>query len=119
EVATRPHNSGHWSIDGAATSQFENHLRAGAGLPLGSSAPLAPVVASAIVLGHADGRDPVERLAGPLRVPGAAVHLYGKGPRPGRKLGHVTVLAPDLDDARRRARAAVAALGDPVPEVDR
>lgn len=119
EVATRPHNSGHWSIEGAVTSQFENHLRAVAGLPLGATDLRAPVVVSANVLGHADGRDPATHLAGALAVPGAAVHLYGKGPRPGRKLGHVTVLATDLDEARQRARAAVAALGDPVPEVDR
>ncbi|QGG94930.1 5-(carboxyamino)imidazole ribonucleotide synthase [Actinomarinicola tropica] len=118
EVATRPHNSGHWSIEGAVTSQFENHLRAVAGLPLGDTQQLAPVVVSANVLGHADGRDPVQHLAGALAVPGAHVHLYGKGPRPGRKLGHVTVLADSLDDARQRARSAVAALGDPVPEVD-
>lgn len=119
EVATRPHNSGHWSIEGAITSQFENHLRAVAGLPLGDTSLVAPVVVSANVLGHADGRDPLDHLAEALRVPGASVHLYGKGPRAGRKLGHVTVLASDLDDARARAHAAVAALGDPVPEVDR
>lgn len=119
EVATRPHNSGHWSIEGAVTSQFTNHLRAVAGLPLGATDLVAPVVVSANVLGHRDGRDPLDHLADALAVPGAAVHLYGKGARPGRKLGHVTVLATDLDDARRRAHIAVAALGDPVPEADR
>lgn len=119
EVATRPHNSGHWSIEGAVTSQFENHLRAVAGLPLGSTDLVAPVVVSANVLGHADGRDPRDHLAAALAVPGAHVHLYAKGPRAGRKLGHVTVLADSIDDARHRARTAVAALGDPVPEVDR
>lgn len=117
EVATRPHNSAHWSIEGAVTSQFENHLRAVADLPLGDTATRAPVVVSANILGHADGRDPADHLGAALAVRGAAVHLYGKGPRPGRKLGHVTVLADTIDDARSRARSAVARLGDPVPEV--
>lgn len=119
EVATRPHNSGHWSIEGAECSQFENHLRAVSGLPLGSTELRAPFVVSANVLGHDDGRDPLDHLAGALATSGAHVHLYGKGPRPGRKLGHVTVCSDDLDDARTRARAAVAHLGDPVPEVTR
>lgn len=116
EVATRPHNSGHWTIEGAVTSQFANHLRAVAGLPLGATEPLAPAVVMANVLGHHDGRTPVDHLSGALSVPGASVHLYGKGPRPGRKLGHVTVLADSIDTARARAHAAVAALGDPVPD---
>jgi len=115
EVATRPHNSGHWTIEGAVTSQFANHLRAVADLPLGSTAPLTPVAVCANVLGAADGRDPRDHLAGALAVPGASVHLYGKGPRPGRKIGHVTVLGDHLDEVRDRAARAVAALGDPVP----
>jgi 5-(carboxyamino)imidazole ribonucleotide synthase len=119
EVATRPHNSAHWSIEGAACSQFENHLRAVAGLPLGSTALTAQHVVSVNVLGHDDGRDPRDHLAGALDVEGAHVHLYGKGPRAGRKLGHVTVCAEDLDDARARARAAAAHLGDAVPDVAR
>jgi 5-(carboxyamino)imidazole ribonucleotide synthase len=119
EVATRPHNSAHWSIEGAVCSQFENHLRAVAGLPLGRTDLTARAVVSVNVLGHADGRDPRDHLAAALSVPGAHVHLYGKGPRPGRKLGHVTVCADSVDDARSRARAAVAHLGDPVPEVTR
>jgi 5-(carboxyamino)imidazole ribonucleotide synthase len=116
EVATRPHNSAHWSIEGATCSQFENHLRAVAGLPLGATDLTAAHVVSVNVLGHDDGRDPLDHLGGALAVPGAHVHLYGKGPRPGRKLGHVTVCADTLDDARTRARTAVAHLGDPVPE---
>lgn len=119
EVATRPHNSAHWSIEGAECSQFENHLRAVAGLPLGSTTMTAPHVVSVNVLGHADGRDPLDHLPGALGIEGAHVHLYGKGTRPGRKLGHVTVCADDLDDARARARAAAAHLGDPMPEVAR
>ncbi|MFP3906296.1 MAG: 5-(carboxyamino)imidazole ribonucleotide synthase [Acidimicrobiales bacterium] len=116
EVATRPHNSGHWTIEGSVTSQFANHLRAVAELPLGVTDATAPVAVMANILGHTDGRDPLDHLHTALAVPGAAVHLYGKGPRPGRKLGHVTVLADTVADARSRARAAVAALGDPVPD---
>ena len=115
EVATRPHNSGHWSIEGAVTSQFANHLRAVADLPLGDPAMVAPVAVCANVLGAADGRDPLAGLAAALAVRGASVHLYGKDARPGRKVGHVTVIGDDLPSARRRAAAAVAALGDPVP----
>ena len=115
EVATRPHNSGHWTIEGASTSQFANHLRAVADLPLGVTELVAPVAVSANILGHDDGRDPRHHLPEALDVAGAAVHLYGKAPRPGRKLGHVTVLADNVDDGRRRAAAAVAALGAPVP----
>lgn len=116
EVATRPHNSGHWTIEGAVTSQFANHLRAVADLPLGATDAVAPVVVSANVLGHDDGRDPLDHLSEALAVPGASVHLYGKGARAGRKLGHVTVLADSLDEARGAAHRAVAALGDPVPD---
>jgi 5-(carboxyamino)imidazole ribonucleotide synthase len=89
EIAPRVHNSGHWTIEGAETSQFENHMRAVTGLPLGSTATRGP---SAMVncIGTMPDRDAV------LRVPGAHLHDYGKAPRPGRKLGHVTVTAPDV-----------------------
>lgn len=110
EVATRPHNSGHWSIDGALTSQFANHLRGVLAWPLGAVDPLAPAVATVNLLGAPDGSDPRPRLADALAVPGAAVHLYGKEPRPGRKLGHVTTLGDDPDEALERARAATARL---------
>jgi 5-(carboxyamino)imidazole ribonucleotide synthase len=95
EIAPRVHNSGHWTIEGAETSQFENHLRAILGRPLGSTAPRGP---SAMVncIGAMPDRDAV------LSVPGAHLHDYGKAPRPGRKLGHVTVTAPD--DAELTAR---------------
>ena len=88
EIAPRVHNSGHWTIEGAETSQFENHLRAVLGLPLGSTTPRGP---SAMVncIGEMPDRDAV------LAVPGAHLHDYAKSPRPGRKLGHVTVTAPD------------------------
>ena len=84
EMAPRVHNSGHWTLEGAETSQFENHLRAVAGLPLGST---APVGAAAMVNFIGTLPDPEEVLA----VPGAHLHLYGKAPRPGRKLGHATL----------------------------
>jgi 5-(carboxyamino)imidazole ribonucleotide synthase len=97
ELAMRPHNSGHWTIEGAETSQFENHLRAVLGLPLGSTAPRGE---SALV--NLIGREP--DAAEVLAVPGAHLHRYGKAARPGRKLGHVTVVAEDA--ASRDARLA-------------
>jgi 5-(carboxyamino)imidazole ribonucleotide synthase len=114
EIAARPHNSAHWTIEGALTSQFENHLRAVLDLPLGSTAPLHPHVASVNVFGS-PGPSPLAGLADALSVRGAHVHLYGKAPRPGRKLGHVTVCGDDADDVRARAWAAARALGSPVP----
>jgi 5-(carboxyamino)imidazole ribonucleotide synthase len=88
EMAPRVHNSGHWTIEGAETSQFENHLRAGLGLPLG---PTGPVGHSAMFNFIGDV-PPVERLAA---VPGLHLHLYDKGARPGRKIGHMTFRSPD------------------------
>lgn len=110
ELALRPHNSGHWSLGGAVTSQFENHLRAVLGLPLGETRTVAPAVACANVIGSAGGEDPRERLAHALAVPGALVQLYGKRPRPGRKLGHVTAVGDDVEEVRARARRAAAML---------
>jgi len=107
EIATRPHNSGHWTIEGSATSQFEQHLRAVLDWPLGSVALTAPVVVTANVLGPRDGSDPATRLPAALAVPGAHVHLYGKVARPGRKLGHVTCLGDDRAEVRGRALRAV------------
>jgi 5-(carboxyamino)imidazole ribonucleotide synthase len=114
EVALRPHNSGHWTIEGATTSQFENHLRAVLDLPLGATALVAPAVCSVNVFG-AEERTPPDALAAALAEPAARVHLYGKAPRPGRKLGHVTVLGTDADDVAARAWRAAGALGTPVP----
>ncbi|MBU5424008.1 5-(carboxyamino)imidazole ribonucleotide synthase [Cellulomonas hominis] len=110
ELAMRPHNSGHWTIDGSVTSQFEQHLRAVLDLPLGATEARAPWTVMANVLGSSravltDGLAEVAALD-----PGAKVHLYGKGVRPGRKLGHVTVTGDDLADLRRRAVAAAAVL---------
>jgi len=115
EVATRPHNSGHWTIEGSVTSQFENHLRAVLGLPLGSTQPSHPQVASVNIFGGAAGQDPALLLGSALDVEGAHVHLYGKGARPGRKLGHVTVCGDQAEVVRERAWAAALALGTPRP----
>ncbi len=116
EVATRPHNSGHWTMEGSATSQFENHIRAVLDLPLGSTALQYPHVASVNVFGGPSGEDPSALLAHGLAVDGAHVHLYGKEARPGRKLGHVTVCGPDPQLARARAWSAALALGTAVPD---
>lgn len=107
ELAMRPHNSGHYSIEGAVTSQFEQHVRAALDWPLGSTELVAPAAVTVNVVGPADGSDPRARLPQALAVPGAHVHLYGKGARAGRKLGHVTALGPDVATARATAwRAA-------------
>ena len=99
EFAPRVHNSGHWTIDGAVTSQFENHLRAILDWPLGSTAVVAP---SAMV--NLVGSIPaVERL---LALPGAHVHLYGKEPRPGRKVGHVTFVGASEETIAEAVRLA-------------
>ncbi len=110
ELAMRPHNSGHWSIEGATTSQFEQHLRAILDWPLGDVRPRARVTVMVNVLGG-----PATNLAAALpaalaAAPNASIHLYGKAERPGRKLGHVTVLGDDLVEARTTARRAVAIL---------
>lgn len=110
ELAMRPHNTGHWTQDGAVTSQFENHLRAVMDLPLGSPAPRSRWTVMVNILGgptdsghlydglpHAMARDPHLR-----------VHLYGKDLRPGRKVGHVNAYGDDLDDCLERARHAAA-----------
>ena len=106
ELAMRPHNTGHWTIDGAATSQFENHLRAVLDLPLGPTEPSAPWSVMVNILGGSvddlEAQLPVVLEA----VPGIHVHLYGKTVKAGRKVGHVTAVGDDLDDALARARRA-------------
>ncbi len=111
ELAPRVHNSGHWTIEGAATSQFEQHLRAILGLPLGSVAPHG-VTAVVNLLGTGPDRDArLSGMAAALADPGAHVHVYGKRRVfDRRKMGHVTVIGSDADDALARARAARAAL---------
>lgn len=111
ELAMRPHNSGHWTIDGAVTSQFEQHLRAVLDLPLGDTSPVAPWSVMVNLLGS-ELADPTTAYPDVFaRFPRARVHLYGKSVRPGRKLGHVTVSGSDLDAARDEATGAAALLG--------
>jgi len=110
ELAMRPHNSGHWSIDGAVTSQFENHLRAVLDLPLGDPSTTAPWSVMVNIVGPPDtvGLPALYEAYRHVlaRDPGLKVHLYGKEIRPGRKLGHVTVVGDDLDDLLTRAHHA-------------
>ena len=116
ELAMRPHNSGHWTIDGAVTSQFEQHLRAVLDLPLGSPSARAPYSVMVNVLGgdlpdlhpaflHCMARDPALR-----------IHVYGKDVKPGRKVGHVTVVGDDLTDLLDRGRHAAAYLRGDIDE---
>ena len=114
ELAMRPHNTGHWSIDGAVTSQFENHLRAVAGLPLGETTMRQPWCVMRNVLGGSR-LDLVAGLPGVLEDPGVRVQLYGKDVRPGRKVAHVTVCGSDLEEVGSRARAAAARLTGVMP----
>jgi 5-(carboxyamino)imidazole ribonucleotide synthase len=113
ELAPRPHNSGHWTIDGAETSQFEQHLRAVLGLPLGSTSLTAPQVSTVNILGIVGGADPRDVLAEGLMIPGAHIHLYGKTPRPARKLGHVTVTGEDREQVFELASRAAEILVRP------
>jgi 5-(carboxyamino)imidazole ribonucleotide synthase len=106
ELAMRPHNSGHWSMDGAVTGQFEQHLRAVLDLPLGSPRPRHPWTVMGNVLGghHAELYPAYRHVM--ARDPEIKAHLYGKGVRPGRKIGHVNVSGDNLTDLRARARHA-------------
>jgi 5-(carboxyamino)imidazole ribonucleotide synthase len=115
ELAMRPHNSGHWTIDGACTSQFEQHLRAVLDLPLGSPVPRVPGGYTVMVniLGGTDP-DVYDRYIHVMAAdPGVKVHFYGKEVRPGRKIGHVTVVgtpADSVESLRDRARRAASYL---------
>nr|WP_245568500.1 5-(carboxyamino)imidazole ribonucleotide synthase [Nocardia concava] len=109
ELAMRPHNSGHWGMDGACTGQFEQHLRAVLDYPLGSTKPLAPVTVMANILGapQAPEMSMDERLHHlSARLPEAKVHLYGKGERPDRKIGHLNILGDDPAETREKAERA-------------
>ena len=116
ELAMRPHNSGHWTIEGSRTSQFEQHLRAVLDLPLGDTRTTAPVTVMANVLGGG-----IEEMYGGYlhcfaHDPGVRIHMYGKQVRPGRKVGHVTALGTDADQVRERARHAAAFLRGDIDE---
>jgi 5-(carboxyamino)imidazole ribonucleotide synthase len=110
ELAMRPHNCGHWTIEGARTSQFEQHLRAVLDLPLGSPSLAAPVTVMANVLGG-DDADIYDRYIHVMAAdPAVKVHMYGKPVRPGRKIGHVTVTGADPPELADRARRAASYL---------
>ena len=108
ELAMRPHNSGHWSIDGSVTSQFEQHLRAVLDYPLGSTAARAPYTVMANVLGGPEGGPGIDERVHHLMAhwPEIKIHLYGKQVRPGRKIGHVTAYGDDLPRLREITRQA-------------
>jgi 5-(carboxyamino)imidazole ribonucleotide synthase len=112
ELAMRPHNTGHWSMDGAVTSQFENHLRAVLDLPLGSPEARQPWTVMVNILGGDHGALSEDLYGGYPHVfardPRLKVHLYGKTVKPGRKVGHVTAYGDDLDEVLERARHAAA-----------
>lgn len=109
ELAPRPHNSGHFTLDACATSQFEQQLRAVCGLPLGATDQRAPVAMAQLLGDLWAGGEP--NWAAALALPGVRLHLYGKrAARPGRKMGHLTALAPTVEEARARVLAARAAL---------
>ena len=111
ELAMRPHNSGHFSIEGSVTSQFEQHIRAVLNLPLGSTNPRAANSVMVNLLGVDDQNDFVQALDKALAShPDAKVHTYGKAPRAGRKMGHITVVSDSAEDALAEARGAAAVL---------
>lgn len=113
ELAMRPHNTGHWGIDGAVTGQFEQHLRAVLDLPLGDPGCRDPWSVMVNILGGPPTGTLADRYPVELAdQPGVKVHNYGKTPRPGRKVGHVTAGGSDLDEVVYRARAAAAHFGD-------
>jgi 5-(carboxyamino)imidazole ribonucleotide synthase len=106
ELAMRPHNTGHWTIEGSTTSQFEQHLRAVLDLPLGATGARQPWAVMVNVLGGPDGESMPQRYADAFAEhPMAKVHSYGKESRPGRKVGHVTVCGDDLDEVAYDARS--------------
>ena len=109
ELAMRPHNSGHWTQDGAVTSQFEQHIRAVCDLPLGATDTLREATCMINILGGPEGIDIDERFDVAMAAhPTAKIHTYGKASRPGRKVGHINVASDELDDAVYTARAAAA-----------
>ena len=113
ELAMRPHNSGHWSIDGSTTSQFEQHLRAVLDLPLGATGMTAPFSVMVNILGGPSAGTLYDRYPAVLGAhPTVKIHNYGKDPRPGRKIGHVTASGDDLAELVYQARAAAAGLSD-------
>ena len=109
ELAMRPHNSGHWTQEGALTSQFEQHLRAVLDLPLGDPSMVAPHAVMVNILGGPQGEDVTTRFPEAMREqPAVKIHTYGKSARPGRKVGHVNAIGQELESTVVAARAAAA-----------
>jgi 5-(carboxyamino)imidazole ribonucleotide synthase len=107
ELAMRPHNSGHFTIEGSITSQFEQHLRAVLNLPLGKTDSLKPAAVMANLLGVSDSKDFMDNYPKVIsEFPGIKIHSYGKAPRLGRKLGHITVVGDDIEACLAKAEAA-------------
>ncbi|MCK8826876.1 5-(carboxyamino)imidazole ribonucleotide synthase [Natroniella acetigena] len=107
EIAPRPHNSGHYSIEGCITSQFEQHIRAVTGLPLGPTTLLRPIVMRNLLGGKQEGQTAVDGIEEALRIPETKVHIYGKRESYyERKMGHLTVMADDIEQAAERASKA-------------
>jgi 5-(carboxyamino)imidazole ribonucleotide synthase len=112
EMAPRPHNTGHYTIEGCVTSQFENHLRAVLGWPLGSTELRTPAAVMVNILGRRDGPAAADAAQAALGLTGVHVHLYGKrDSRRGRKMGHVTVLGATTAEAEAQAQAAAELIG--------
>ncbi|KAJ7213242.1 phosphoribosylaminoimidazole carboxylase [Mycena rebaudengoi] len=121
EIAPRPHNSGHYTIEACETSQYENHLRAILSLPLGSTALKVPSAAMLNIIGLSSSMAEIQTLVGvALAVPGTSVHLYGKSEcRKGRKMGHITLVADSDAQLRERLRILLDALpSSPLSETD-
>jgi 5-(carboxyamino)imidazole ribonucleotide synthase len=107
EIAPRVHNSGHYTIEGHNTSQFEQHIRAITGMPLGDIETKMPASVMINILGERSGPAEVKGLEEALAIPGTAVHIYGKlETRPERKMGHITIVDVDLERAIEKAKAA-------------
>ncbi|HSW88439.1 MAG TPA: ATP-grasp domain-containing protein, partial [Candidatus Saccharimonadales bacterium] len=107
EIAPRVHNSGHYTIEACLTSQFEQHVRAVTGLPLGRPAMIVPNAVMVNILGDRNGKPVVTGMNEALRIPGVNVHLYGKSEtKPERKMGHLTALGNNLNETMRNAKKA-------------
>ena len=116
ELALRPHNSGHATIEASMTSQFQQHLRAVLDWPLGSTDMRVPAAAMVNLIGGEGSTDLLSGLRAALAVPGASIHLYGKDARPGRKLGHITATADSVEEALQNAIRAASCFGLRVSE---
>ncbi len=116
ELALRPHNSGHATIEASMTSQFQQHLRAVLDWPLGSTDMRVPAAAMVNLIGGEGSTDLLSGLRAALAIPGASIHLYGKDARPGRKLGHITATADSVEEALQNAIRAASCFGLRVSE---